>query len=431
MNPARLIHAPRFAEVGPGTEPGALPGVARPLRVLLVSHTCQSRTKGQPKAEWLAREPDLALRVLVPDRFHEVDVGWTDAEPPAEPARYSYQVGRVRLPWAGPFQVYLHHYPSLPQIFKEFRPDVIDLWEEPWGAVSAQAVRLRNRLLPGSRIIAETEQNLDKRLPPPFGQFRRYTLDHADHLVGRSDEAVAVCRGRGYGGPADVVPNAVDVELFRPMDNPARAACRAALGVGGFVVGYVGRLVEEKGLGDLLEAVARCPADVAVLLVGGGPMERELREQAGRLKLGGRFRLLPGRPQAELPAVFNALDALALPSRTTPTWKEQFGRVIIEAQACGVPVIGSDSGAIPGVVRHGRGGLIARERDPCELAGAIRRLHADPDAARRLGEGGRLHVEETYSWRCVAEKMASIYRNVTRRTDGRAQQSKRAEAAHA
>lgn len=379
----------------------------RRLRVLLISHTCQSRTKGQPRAEWLARQPDLDLCVLAPDRFCEKGVGWTDDEPPDGSAGYRYEVGRVRLPWAGPLQVYLHHYPKMADLFREFRPDVIDLWEEPWGAVSAQAVRLRNRLLPGSRIVAETEQNLDKRLPPPFHQFRRYTLANADHLIGRSDEAVDVCRDRGFDGPTDVVPNAVDVDLFRPMD---RAAARSALGCEGFVVGYVGRFVPEKGLGDLLDAVARCPADVGVLLVGGGPMEADLRRRAEALGLGKRFRLMKPRPQTELPAIFNAFDALALPSRTTGSWKEQFGRVIIEAQACGTPVIGSGSGAIPSVVREG--GLIVPERNPAALAAAIRRLRDDPAAGRRLGAVGRRQVEETYSWRCVAERMADIYRGV-------------------
>ena len=134
----------------------------------------------------------------------------------------------------------------------EFQPDIIDLWEEPWGLVSAQVCRLRNRLLPSTMILSETEQNIDKRLPFPFEQIRKYTLRNADYAVGRNEAALEVLRAKGYAGPAEVVPNAVDAELFHPMD---REECRRALGLTGFVAGYVGRLVPEKGLMEMIEAL--------------------------------------------------------------------------------------------------------------------------------------------------------------------------------
>ena len=106
----------------------------------------------------------------------------------------------------------------------------------------------------------------------------------------------------------------------------------------------------------------------------------------------------------------NALDALVLPSRTTPRWKEQFGRVIIEAQACETPVIGSSSGAIPDVV--GPGGLIFPEGDAAALALAMTALHADPQKARELGKLGRRQAEEHYTWERVAQRMWEIYSEV-------------------
>lgn len=372
------------------------------MRVLLISHTCQSRREGQPKAEQLSRMPGMELRVLVPDRWYEYSA-WRGAQVP-EDAGYEYQVGQVRWPWSGPAQWYLHWYPTLAQTLKEFQPDIIDLWEEPWGLVSAHATWLRSRLVPHAKIISETEQNVAKRLPPPFESFRSYTLRHADFVVGRSAEAIDNIRAKGYGGPAAAVPNAVDTALFRPLD---RADCRAALGLNGFVAGYVGRLVEEKGLADMVAALPHCPPEVNLVFAGSGPFQPALEQQAAALGMAGRVKFLPVRPQDELPQVMNALDTLVLPSRTTPRWKEQFGRVIIEAQACGIPVIGSNSGAIPGVV--GKGGIIFPEGDAPSLASAFSSLHSDPQGAREMGRIGRCQVDENYTWARVAEQMWEIY----------------------
>ena len=346
--------------------------------------------------------PGMELRVLVPDRWREYKA-WRRAQVPQD-AAYEYEVGQVRWPWFGPAQWYLHWYPALAQTLKEFQPDIIDLWEEPWGLVSAHTAWLRSRLAPHAKIISETEQNIAKKLPPPFESFRTYTLSHADFVVGRSAEAIENIRAKGYAGPAAAVPNAVDTALFRPLD---RWECRRALGLSGFVAGYVGRLVEEKGLADMVAALPFCPPEVNLVFAGSGPLLPALQRQTDALGMANRVKFLPARPQDELPQVMNALDALVLPSRTTPRWKEQFGRVIIEAQACGIPVVGSNSGAIPGVVGHG--GVIFPEGDAQALASAFSKLHSDPQGAQVMGRIGRCQVEENYTWTRVAEQMWEIY----------------------
>lgn len=378
------------------------------MRILLISHTCQSIREGQPKAECLARIPGVELRVLTPQRWRHYGQ-WRGAEVPANPS-FELEVGRVRWPWIAGAQNYLHYYPDLRRTLLDFRPDVIDLWEEPWGLVSAHACRLRNQVLPAARIISETEQNIDKRLPFPFERFRRFTLRNAQHVIGRSAEAVEVVRTKGFTGPASVVPNAFDDALFRPLD---RDACRARLGLSGFVIGYVGRLVEEKGLTDLLDAVALCPAEVGLLTVGDGPLRTMLQQRAETLGIAARTRFEPARPLEELPGLMNAIDVLALPSRTTARWKEQFGRVVIEAHGCRTPVIGTRSGAIPDVV--GAGGVIVPERDPAALAAAIQSLFNDRAALIRLGHAGYEAAKAQYTWERVAERMHEVYLRVIER----------------
>ena len=376
------------------------------MRVLLISHTSQSDTEGQPKSHCLAALPGIELCTLVPDRWKHYG-HWRSPTVPQQ-LRFRFEVGKVALPWVGPAQNYFHWYPHLRQLLLDFKPDVIDLWEEPWGLVSAHACRLRNQLMPQVKIISETEQNINKKLPPPFEWLRKYTLRNADFAVARSGEAMNVLREKGYHGPARVVPNGVDADLFHTMD---RAQCRAALQLGtGFVVAYLGRLVEEKGLLDLVDAVAKCPADVTLLLVGSGPLESAIRSRAAEKNMSDRLRILPAKPLAELPQVMNAIDAMVLPSRTTARWKEQFGRVLIEAGVCGTAVIGSDSGAIPDVV--GDGGLVFPEGNIDSLVGAIMQLRQNPDLKNRLGQNGRQNALGKCTWQQVAKQMFEIYAEV-------------------
>ena len=354
--------------------------------------------------------PGVDLRVLVPDLWKEYG-HWRCPELPGDGA-FDCEVGRTALRWMGPAQNYLHFYPFLARTLRRFQPDVIDLWEEPWAAVSAQTCFLRDRLVPQAKIVSETEQNINRHLPPPFESLRRYVLQHADFAIGRSAEALEVVRDKGYEGPGAVVPNAVDTKLFRPLD---RAQCRRELDLpvaakSGFWLGYVGRLTEEKGVGDMVDALRFCGPDIHCVFLGNGPCKEALVQQAKTLGKSGQVHFLPRLPQKELPQVMNALDALALVSHTTATWKEQFGRVIIEAHACETPVIGSRSGAIPDVV--GAGGLIVPEHDPEALARAAAHLSAHPEEARAMGRRGHAEVEERYTWEKTTSQLYEIYRSL-------------------
>lgn len=375
------------------------------MRVLLISHTCQSPTEGQPKAVQLSRIDGVELMVVVPDRWKHYG-RWRPLEI-SEDARNVIHPTKVRWPWLGPAQFYLHWYPRLKSIVRSFRPDVIDVWEEPWGLVSLQAARLRDRYAPQAKLVLETEQNLNKQLPMPFEWIRRKSLSSADWLVARNPEAVEVCRAKGYAGPANVLPNAVDADLFVPMD---RHEARESLGLCGRVIGYIGRLVPEKGLVGLLESLVRLPEDVSLLLVGQGPMEAELRTKAEELGLSERLHLLGHKPLSQLPTVMNALDALMLPSLTTPSWKEQFGRVIIEAFACGTAVVGSDSGAIPHVI--GDDGWVFREGDIDDMARVLSQcLEVNQADQREAQQRRRERVLNEFTWAVVARRYMQVYQS--------------------
>jgi glycosyltransferase involved in cell wall biosynthesis len=382
------------------------------MKVLLIAHACQVRNEGQQRAQQLAELPGIDLQVLTPNRWYEYGA-WRQVQLPLDPS-YELVAENVRFPWSGPAQWYFHHYPRLGEMLRTFRPDIIDLWEEAWGFVSVHACWLRNRLLPSAKIVSETEANIPRTHPFPFNQFRTYTIRNTDYAVARQTEGVGVLRAKGYRGPVEVIGNAVDAGLFRPLD---RAACKRALGVSGFVIGYVGRLIEAKGLMDIVNAMGMLGADAGVTLVflGSGPFQAVLEKRITELNLGNAVRFFPPRKMEELPEVMNALDALLLVSRTTATWKEQFGRVIIEAHACGTPVIGSDSGAIPEVINQG--GLIVREGQAADICNAVRKLKENTALCQEMGQVGRSQVEELYTWKRVSQRMQEIYEKVLNRNE--------------
>ena len=375
------------------------------MKALLIAHGCQVSNEGQQRAQQLGALPGVDLHVVAPDRWHEYGT-WRRCTLPENPT-YTFHEEKVRWPWSGPGQWYLHHYPGLTRLIRTLKPDIINLWEEAWGLVSVQACYLRNRILPEARIVSETEANINRAHPFPFSAFRRYTLRNTDYAVARQTEGVGVLRAKGYRGPIEVIGNAVDADLFRPLD---REACKRRLGLSGFVAGYIGRFIEAKGLIDFIEALPMCAPETNALFVGAGPFEDQIKRRIGELGLAARVRFLPPRRMADLPEIMNAMDTLLLVSRTTATWKEQFGRVIIEAHACCTPVIGSSSGAIPEIV--GEGGLVVPEGNPQALAEALEKLRIHAEMRCAMGRLGRVQVERNFTWRAVAERMRDIYLKV-------------------
>ena len=146
-------------------------------------------------------------------------------------------------------------------------------------------------------------------------------------------------------------------------------------------------------------------------IVGNGPMRGALQAAAARAP-SGRVHLLDAVPHTEIGRVLAAMDVLVLPSRTTPRWKEQFGRVITEAMACEVAVVGSDSGEIPNLLRRTGGGIVVREENSDDLFEAVGSLVGNPARARALGRAGALYVGAHYTNEAVARQLVADLRKV-------------------
>ncbi|WP_409998163.1 glycosyltransferase [Bradyrhizobium sp. SZCCHNS3055] len=368
-----------------------------PIRIVSIAHPAASSEAGFLRYRSLAARTNIDLHLVMPAVWKEF--GRTIVAEPPRAEGFSIHVLPIRLPQAGPMKWYLHFYPALRHLLSEIDPDVIHLWEEPWSVVALQAQLLRRR----AAVVLEVDQNILKRLPPPFETIRGFVLGRTDHILSRSPDATEVVRACGYTGPVTPIGYGVDLATFVPSAEPVSTPRTRPL-----TIGYVGRLVEEKGLDDALDAIAQATSPVLLNIMGEGPDEVRLRRRAKALGLGDcvTFRGW-GSPQ-KVAAFLQELDALVLLTRTTKAVREQFGRVIIEAQACGIPVIGSSGGAIPDVVREG--GWIVPERDPESLRQLLDRLAADPAVLRAKASAARANVLARFTYDAVATAIEAACR---------------------
>lgn len=292
---------------------------------------------------------------------------------------------------------HLMWYSGLDTVLKESW-DVVHCWEEPYVAAGAQVAR---HVSSGSRLVMATFQNLSKQYPWPLNAFERTSMARADGWIAFGQTVKDTLSSRdGYGSrPSRIIPPGVDLERFHP-DEQAGGALRARLGWAGadLVVGFLGRFVPAKGLDTLLNALRRSRANWRALFVGGGPMQPAIdalaREQPGRVHIAN------GVTHDDVPQWLNAMTILCAPSVTTSSWREQFGRMLIEAMACGVPVLASSSGEMPHVV--GDAGLILPEIDEVAWADAIDRVLDDEARRRELATLGLERVRAHYAWPVVA-----------------------------
>lgn len=291
---------------------------------------------------------------------------------------------------------HLHWYPCLPRLLDELRPDLLHVDEEPYNLATYHAVRAAHRR--GIPSLFFTWQNLHRTYPPPFPQLERAVYRRCPYAVAGSDDAAAVLRAKGYGGRVVVIPQfGVDPDEFAP--GPAAE--------GPFRVGFFNRLVPGKDPLLMLRAFGRLPVEARLVVVGDGPLRETVQRAAA--SFGDRVTLLSRVPSAAMPDLMRSVHAVVLPSRTTPSWKEQFGRVLVEAMASGVPVVGSDSGEIPRVI--GDAGFVVPEGDETALAAALTRL-ADDTLRADLGRRGRERVLEHFTHARVAEQTVSVYQDI-------------------
>ncbi len=272
-------------------------------------------------------------------------------------------------------------------------PAVVFCEQEPFSAAAAQwGLAARAVHIPFGVQMAE---NLDRPLPHSARVLRDLVLPRASFVAARSASAAQLAKAWGARGDVRLIPH--NVPSWPP---PVRAPHEV------FSVGYAGRLVKEKGLDTLVAAVRRLGPGVQLLVAGDGPATPLARKGRPRR---GQFTVDPReRDMRRWRRCTRKMDVLVLPSRTTPTWVEQFGRVLVEAMYCGTPVVGSDSGEIPWVIRITGGGETFPEGDDAALARQLAQLNADPSRRNMLAQRGQERAEALFGVQAVADRFEQV-----------------------
>ncbi|MEM1128702.1 MAG: glycosyltransferase [Bacteroidota bacterium] len=378
------------------------------MNVFILSHACVTPINQAFFAE-VERRTGWNLTIVAPAR-------WASEYGSRVLERWpAYQGALVPVPVWLSGNVPLHVYRTFfRDLLRTHAPDVVFVHHEPYGLATAQ-LYAANAAVRRCPIGFFTWQNIPKRYPAPFRQLEQWVYGQSAFACSGSESAADVLRQKGYTGPIDALPASLDLDLYRPYDGAP--ALKRELGVEEDVplIGFMGRIVEEKGLGTLVQALDQLREQAwQVAFIGGGAYEGELRRMLTQMGLIDRCTWRAYVPHTEAPRYLSAFDVLVLPSETRPNWKEQFGRVIIEAMACGTPVLGSDSGEIPHLIEATQGGLTFAEGDAHALAARLQSLLTDPALGHRLAEHGRRAVQERFSLAAVAEAFAGTLRRATR-----------------
>lgn len=370
------------------------------MRILMLSKACLVGAY-QTKLEAIARADDVELVAIVPPSWDEPGGRITFER--SHTNGYELLVDPIRF--NGRYHYY--YFPTLRERLEQVRPDIVHIDEEPYNLATWLALRYSRAA--GAQTLFFSWQNIARNYPPPFSLLERQVLSHVDYAIMGNLEAVDVWHCKGYKGDYRIIPQfGVDPDLFKPLTR--RDSGRA------FIIGSANRrLVPEKGVDLLLKAAAELPGVWRLHIAGEGPALPQLQKLAYDLGIAARVHFDGAVFSGQMPAYLQQLDALVLTSRTLPNWKEQFGRVLVEAMACGIPVIGSNSGEIPHVI--GDAGLIVPEEDVDSLRDALVQLMQSDELRRDLGRSGRERVLEHYTQQRVADETVAVYREMLSRRD--------------
>jgi len=380
------------------------------MKLLVVSHACVTPINQQFYAA-IEQISDWQISIVVPSNWKN------DYRDQITPERWTDYKGQlISIPVLKPGSVPLHIYRSTFSSFlKEYNPDAIYVHNEPY-AISTLQLYLANKFTINRPIGCYSAQNILKQYPFPFQQAEQWILKTSDFAFPVSQEVKAVLQTKGFRGYLQHLPLGIDSKTYYPHPARIQLANRFRSSEQEVLIGYLGRITEEKGLKTLLYALQQIQdLPWRFVVAGAGTYEAEFEALANKLNLSERILRLGYVPHSDAPTHLAAFDLLVLPSETRPNWKEQFGRVIIEALACGTPVIGSDSGEIPHLLTATGGGLIFPEANESALAEQLKRLILDAELRKTMALRGQQTVKEQFTYDSVSKTFIQTIEEIVRK----------------
>ncbi len=372
-------------------------------RVLIIDKTAGLESSHE-RHRAIANQPGIELHVLGPRFWIENgrEIIW---EPP-DSLPYQAHFGKV---FFKDYYARAGYYSGLWRAIVKAQPDIIQLLEEPWSITALQTVYTAAILAPSACILFYTWENFYRPWTYPSRARPLYRLIDKT-LYTLSSGAVCATHGakdvllrKGYDQPILVNPYGIPSFFFnRNTISPSDARP--------FTFGYVGRLMFMKGTDLLLDALAAIP-DARLILIGGGEDAEQYRVNAHRMGIDDRVEWITAITEHRVPDALKRMDAFVLPSRHTYGWKEQLGRVAIEAMAVGTPVVGSHSGAIPEVIDDA--GLLFDENSIDDLVRQLLYLKNNPERRLELGQAGMERAYNHFTWPRFAAQLCEFYQRLS------------------
>ena len=394
------------------------------MKILVASHTYIVDLNREKFRALAKLKPDLEIKIVVPKVWQPGGVQNKIIETqPVNEGKFSV----VPISnFSQNNQALLTFGLELVRLLREFKPDIIQVEQGAKSLAYAQFITLNRLLKLGVKNVFFTWWNLPYEVKFPLSVLEKYNLHNTHGLISGNQDGIDILREHGYKNQAIVLPQlGVDEQLFSPTPQLELAA---ELGIepDEFIIGFVGRFVEEKGILTLIKAVAKLQAKPwKLLLLGRGSLQENIISQATKAGIKERLIMIESVPHDKVPHYINLMDTLVLPSQTTYAtktltaigWKEQFGHVLIEAMACKVPLVGSDSGEIPHVI--GEAGMIFPEKDAFALADCLQQLMEQPKLAQKLGELGYQRAMSNYTNQALAQQQWEFYQELVLKAEGR------------
>jgi L-malate glycosyltransferase len=388
------------------------------MRILVASHTYIVDINRE-KFKILAHlKPEIEVTVVVPRRWKPGGVQNKIIE------TEFYQEGSFKIVPISNFsqnnQGLLTFGTDIIRLLQEFKPQIIQVEQGSKSLAYSQLIILNKLLKLQAKNILFTWWNLFYELKWPISVLENFNLQNTDGIIAGNLDGSKILYQRGYTGAMAVMPQlGVDEKLFVPAAKDIELSRKFGIKPTDFVVGFVGRFVEEKGLLTLAEALAGLKQlPWKWLLVGQGKLQSHLEQKCREWGISDRIIWVESVSHEEIPPYINLMNCLVLPSQTsykfktltTVGWKEQFGHVLIEAMACKIPVIGSDCGEIPHVI--GDAGLVFPEGNAGILRDCLQQLMEARDFAVDLGDRGYYRAMSNYTNQALAEQLLDFYKQV-------------------
>lgn len=332
---------------------------------------------------------------------------------PGIPEKIKTIKGKIQLPF---FMLAMTK--KMLDIIKKYDIDVINAhWAIPPGFIATFTKRFHKKpvmiTLYGAELFPAIKKN-----SKAMRWIINYALNNAEKVVGISDATCEAGVRLSRRRDIEVLPDGIDTETFNPKVNGDEIRKRYGLD-SHFLIFSSGRMVERKGFRHLVEAMPyileRFP-NTKLIIGGDGPERKNLEYLAKKLEISGNV-IFPGFiPDEDFPKYMKAADVFVLPSIVDSKGDtEGSATILLEAMACGTPVVGTKVGGVPYAIKDGIGGYLAEQKNSKQLAEKIVMLLRDKNLRKEVGEVGRRYVEEKFSWMRIADRYITNFKRLIER----------------